>query len=100
MKVNMEELMAQRKKEILESGKYARCEVIVGVDHDAPYVQLEGKHVGEEELFNLLRGIKAIKDGIFEQYPSLKLLGESTETDYITYDALKNEMIDIKDEEV
>lgn len=94
MEINKEELMHQRKEEILNSGKFARCEVVVGCDEDIPYVNLHIKNASIVEVMRLLAGIKSIKDGIFKQFPILKPFDEGLEVKTKVYDALKDKMID------
>lgn len=102
MEFNVEELMKQRKEEILKSGKYVRCEIVVGCDDDIPYMNLEATGVGIKQILRLLAGIKTIKDSLFDKYPSLKFIDKVVEESDIksaVYDVLKDEEGGDEDEE-
>lgn len=94
MEFNVEELMKQRKEEILKSGKYVRCEIIVGCDEDMPYMNLEATGVSLKEMMKLLACIKTIKDSVCEKHPVLKFVGkivDEIDIDAIVHDVLKDE---------
>lgn len=94
MEFNVEELMEQRKEEILKSGEYVRCEIVVGCDKDMPYMNLEATGVSLKEMMKLLACIKTIKDSVYEKHPFLKTAGkiiDESDIDAIAYDVLKDE---------
>lgn len=73
MEVNASEMAEQIKQSILQSGKYARLEILVNMQEDIPYIKLDNKKAGTIEIAYLISALKEIiRD--FETVPGVKEL--------------------------
>ena len=73
MEVNASEMAEQIKQSILQSGKYARLEILVNMQEDIPYIKLDNKKAGTIEIAYLISALKEIiRD--FETVPGIKEL--------------------------
>ena len=75
MEVNTSEMAEQIKQSILQSGKYARLEILVNMQEDIPYIKIDSKKAGTIEIAYLISALKEIiRD--FETVPGIKELEE------------------------
>lgn len=77
MKVDRFELENQRRKEAIEIGKYARCEIIVPEGSLAPIVTIESYKVCKGEMAVLLSALNDTYKKIAEMYPNAKAISEN-----------------------
>lgn len=84
MEVNASEMAEQIKQSILQSGKYARLEILVNMQEDIPYIKLDNKKAGTIEIAYLISALKEIiRD--FETVPGVKELEKIFKLDDGTY---------------
>lgn len=78
--INEAELMKQMKEEMLNSGHYARIEIIVDEKSDMPYCNIQAEHCSNKTMMCLLAALDSTKDSLVKRYPLLSMYKILTNT--------------------
>ena len=101
MEINSEEFERQRRKSILDSNKYLKFEIIIGVEQDemnehigcVPSTLMEMKHVGPQQIGQLYLCLQEMIKHLEEEYPvdclAAKLTSKCTNLGNFDYDINK-----------
>lgn len=69
MEFDIKELQKQRRKELIESGEFARIEIVVGENDNMPYIQSEICKVTLPTIMGILISMDSLKKEIIKKFP-------------------------------
>lgn len=75
--VDLPELQRQRKRSLINSGKYCLAEVIVGKDDDFPLAHIEVEKVSTKEVARLIKTMEILIQEVSKRDPLASIMARS-----------------------